>query len=74
MDLDHDACYRAISTRDARFDGQLFVGIKTTSIYCRPICPPRTPKSENATVRCNVFFPNHAPMPGHWNEGRILKS
>jgi AraC family transcriptional regulator of adaptative response / DNA-3-methyladenine glycosylase II len=47
MDLDHDACYRAISTRDARFDGQLFVGVKTTGIYCRPICPARTPKSEN---------------------------
>jgi len=52
MDLDHDACYRAISTRDARFDGQLFVGVKTTGIYCRPICPARTPKRENA-----VFYP-----------------
>jgi AraC family transcriptional regulator of adaptative response / DNA-3-methyladenine glycosylase II len=55
-DLDHDACYRAISTRDARFDGQLFVGVKTTSIYCRPICPARTPKSEKANVRCHVVF------------------
>ncbi|MGC2094384.1 MAG: Ada metal-binding domain-containing protein, partial [Methylocella sp.] len=55
MDLDHDACYRAISTRDARFDGQLFVGVKTTGIYCRPICPARTPKSENV-----VFYPTAA--------------
>jgi AraC family transcriptional regulator of adaptative response / DNA-3-methyladenine glycosylase II len=47
MDLDHDACYRAISARDARFDGRLFTGVKTTGIYCRPICPARTPKSEN---------------------------
>jgi AraC family transcriptional regulator, regulatory protein of adaptative response / DNA-3-methyladenine glycosylase II len=47
MDLDHDACYRAISARDARFDGRLFTGVKTTGIYCRPVCPARTPKSEN---------------------------
>ncbi|HKT53433.1 MAG TPA: DNA-3-methyladenine glycosylase 2 family protein, partial [Caulobacteraceae bacterium] len=55
MDLDPDACYRALSTRDARFDGRLFVGVKTTGIYCRPICPARTPKREN--VR---FFPSAA--------------
>ena len=55
MDLDHNACYRAISTRDARFDGNLFVGVKTTGIYCRPICPARTPKSENV-----VFYPTAA--------------
>ena len=55
MDMDDDACYRALSTRDARFDGRLFVGVKTTGIYCRPICPARTPKREN--VR---FFPSAA--------------
>ncbi len=55
MDLDHDACYRAISTRDARFDGRLFTAVKTTGIYCRPICPARTPKSENV-----VFYPTAA--------------
>ena len=49
MDLDHDACYRALQTRDARFDGRLFIGVKTTGIYCRPICPARTPKRENIT-------------------------
>jgi AraC family transcriptional regulator of adaptative response / DNA-3-methyladenine glycosylase II len=47
MDLDHDACYRAISTRDVRFDGRLFTGVKTTGIYCRPVCPGRIPKREN---------------------------
>jgi AraC family transcriptional regulator of adaptative response / DNA-3-methyladenine glycosylase II len=47
MDLDHDACYRAISARDARFDGRLFTGVKTTGIYCRPVCPARTPMSKN---------------------------
>jgi AraC family transcriptional regulator of adaptative response / DNA-3-methyladenine glycosylase II len=55
MDLDPDACYRALVTRDARFDGRLFVGVKTTGIYCRPICPARTPRREN--VR---FFPSAA--------------
>jgi len=55
MDLDHDACYRAISTRDARFDGRLFFGVRTTGIYCRPICPARTPKSENV-----CFYPTAA--------------
>src|SRR5262249_11753566 len=47
MDMDRTACYRAISTRDARFDGRLFVGVRTTGIYCRPICPARTPKFQN---------------------------
>jgi AraC family transcriptional regulator, regulatory protein of adaptative response / DNA-3-methyladenine glycosylase II len=55
MGLDPDACYRAISTRDARFDGRFFTGVRTTGIYCRPICPARTPKREN--VR---FFPSAA--------------
>ncbi len=47
MDLDHDACYRALKTRDARFDGRLFVAVKTTGIYCRPVCPARLPRPEN---------------------------
>jgi AraC family transcriptional regulator of adaptative response / DNA-3-methyladenine glycosylase II len=51
MILDHDACYRAVSARDARFDGRIYTGVKTTGIYCRPICPARTPKRENV-----VFF------------------
>jgi len=55
MDLDDDACYRAMATRDPRFDGRLFVGVRTTGIYCRPICPARTPKRQN--VR---FFPTAA--------------
>jgi AraC family transcriptional regulator of adaptative response / DNA-3-methyladenine glycosylase II len=55
MDLDPIACYRAISTRDARFDGRLFVGVRTTGIYCRPICPARTPKLENV-----LFYPSAA--------------
>jgi AraC family transcriptional regulator, regulatory protein of adaptative response / DNA-3-methyladenine glycosylase II len=55
MDLDHDACYRAVKLRDARFDGRFFTAVKTTGIYCRPICPARTPQSRNV-----VFFPTAA--------------
>ncbi|PPA73134.1 3-methyladenine DNA glycosylase 2 [Achromobacter spanius] len=49
MNLDHDACYRAISVRDARYDGRFFTAVKTTRIYCRPVCPARTPLSRNVT-------------------------
>ncbi|MBV9748753.1 MAG: helix-turn-helix domain-containing protein [Acetobacteraceae bacterium] len=52
MDLDDDACYRAIVTRDARFDGRIFIAVRTTGIYCRPICPAPTPKRQNVT-----FYP-----------------
>ncbi len=47
MTLDHDICYRAVSSRDARFDGHFFTGVKTTGVYCRPVCPARTPKQVN---------------------------
>ena len=43
MNLDHDACYSAIRVRDARYDGRFFTAVKTTRIYCRPVCPARTP-------------------------------
>src|SRR4051812_34411420 len=55
MELDQDACYRAMATRDARFDGRLFVAVHTTGIYCRPICPARTPKRQNV-----LFFASAA--------------
>jgi AraC family transcriptional regulator of adaptative response / DNA-3-methyladenine glycosylase II len=41
---DRDICYRALESRDTRFDGLIFVGVTTTGIYCRPVCPARTPK------------------------------
>jgi AraC family transcriptional regulator of adaptative response / DNA-3-methyladenine glycosylase II len=41
--LDADVCYRALQTRDARFDGRFFTAVTSTGIYCRPICPARTP-------------------------------
>lgn len=42
MELGFD-CYQALRARDARFDGLFFVGVKTTGVYCRPVCPARTP-------------------------------
>jgi AraC family transcriptional regulator of adaptative response / DNA-3-methyladenine glycosylase II len=47
MKLNKDVCYRALQTRDARFDGHFFIAVLTTKIYCRPICPARIPKLEN---------------------------
>ncbi len=55
FDLDHDTCYRAICRRDARYDGRFFTAVKTTGIYCRPVCPARTPLSKNV-----IFFPTAA--------------
>ena len=39
--------YEALLTRDKRYDGQLFFGVTSTGIYCRPVCPARKPKPEN---------------------------
>jgi AraC family transcriptional regulator of adaptative response / DNA-3-methyladenine glycosylase II len=47
--LDADACYTAMVTRDRRFDGVFFVCVSTTGIYCRPICPARTPGRNRCT-------------------------
>src|SRR5271170_3623859 len=43
------AAYRALESHDGRFDGLIYVGVKSTGIYCRPVCPARTPKYENCT-------------------------
>ncbi len=45
--LDTQRCYSALLSRDARFDGRFFTAVLTTGIYCRPVCPARTPKREN---------------------------
>src|SRR5471030_879288 len=47
MELNSDACFRAVRARDRRFDGRFFVAITSTRIYCRPICPARPAKREN---------------------------
>lgn len=51
MNLDPKICYRAVKSRDPRFDGRFFTGVKTTGIYCRPVCPATTPHQKNV-----VFF------------------
>ena len=51
MDLEQEVCFRALSARDSRFDGVFFVGVTTTGIYCRPVCPARTPGRD----RCRFF-------------------
>ncbi|MDB4941157.1 MAG: transcriptional regulator, AraC family [Labilithrix sp.] len=58
--LDRDLCYRALRARDARFDGRIFVAVRTTGIYCRPICPARTPKLENITFFASATFAQEA--------------
>ena len=47
MELDANACFRAVRARDRRFDGRFFVAISSTHIYCRPICPARPAKRAN---------------------------
>lgn len=47
MELDRRVCDRARRSRDARFDGKFFIAVTSTRIYCRPICPARSPKDEN---------------------------
>ncbi len=53
--LDRDRCYRALATRDARFDGRFYTAVLSTGIYCRPICPARTPRLEHC-----AFYPSAA--------------
>ncbi len=51
----HQIYERARLARDARFDGQFYIGVVTTGIYCRPICPANSPKTENVK-----FYPSAA--------------
>jgi AraC family transcriptional regulator of adaptative response / DNA-3-methyladenine glycosylase II len=60
MTLNDDACYRALLTRDPRFDGVFFIAVKTTGIYCRPVCTARTPGRDR--VR---FFTSPALAESH---------
>lgn len=57
---DFEACYRAVQSRDARFDGWFFTAVRTTGVYCRPSCPATTPLAANVT-----FFPSAAAAQGH---------
>ena len=80
MILEHDRCYRAVTSRDARFDGQFVTAVRTTGIYCRPSCPAVTPKRTNvefwptaaaAQLRgfraCRRCLPDAVPGSPDWN-------
>lgn len=45
--LDRVSCYRALAAKDTRFDGVFFTGVKTTGIYCRPVCTVKTPRESS---------------------------
>jgi AraC family transcriptional regulator, regulatory protein of adaptative response / DNA-3-methyladenine glycosylase II len=57
--LSHDSCYQAFLSHDARFDGRLFACVKTTRIYCRPICRVKPPQLKNC------HFVAHAAQAEH---------
>ena len=78
--LDHDRCYRAAQSRDARFDGWFYVAVRTTGIYCRPSCPAITPKRHNVEFHrsaaaaqqrgfraCKRCRPDAAPGSPEWD-------
>ncbi|QZY28186.1 DNA-3-methyladenine glycosylase 2 family protein [Nocardioides coralli] len=52
--LDPESCYRAVKSRDRRFDGVFYTGVRTTGIYCRPSCPARTPAYGNVTFHATA--------------------
>ena len=78
--IDDEACYRALCSHDARFDGRFFIAVTSTGIYCRPVCRVRTPRRENCRffehaaqaehagfrpcLRCR---PELAPLERHWS-------
>ena len=78
--IDADACYRALCSHDARFDGRFFTAVTSTGIYCRPVCRVRIPRRENCRffkhaaqaeqagfrpcLRCR---PEMAPLERHWS-------
>jgi AraC family transcriptional regulator, regulatory protein of adaptative response / DNA-3-methyladenine glycosylase II len=54
LGLDHDQCYQAFKSHDTRFDGRLFVCVKTTRIYCRPVCRVKPPMLKNCYFVANA--------------------
>lgn len=77
---DFDLCYRALCSRDTRFDGQFFTAVTSTGIYCRPICPAPTPHARNVRFyayaaaaeaagfrACRRCHPEASPGSPDWN-------
>ena len=80
FDTDFDLCYRAVCSRDTRFDGQFFTAVTTTGIYCRPICPAPTPYAQHVRFyscaaaaeaagfrACRRCHPEASPGSPDWN-------
>lgn len=78
--LDEERCYRAVSSRDVRFDGWFFVGVTSTGVFCRPSCPATTPGRANVRFyrtagaaqgagfrACRRCRPDTAPGSPEWN-------
>ncbi len=78
--LDTEACYRAVQSRDRRFDGVFYTAVRTTGIYCRPSCPARTPAAGNVTFHptaasahaagyraCKRCLPDATPGSPEWD-------
>ena len=79
--------YRALSSRDARFDGQFIAGVHSTGIYCRPSCPAMTPQEKNVSFyrtaaaaheaglrACKRCQPDAVPGSPDWNLSDDLAS
>jgi len=58
--LDFDKHYEALCRRDATADGVVFVAVRTTGVYCRPVCPARTPLARNVTFYRSAAAAEHA--------------
>ena len=80
MTLDFDTCYRAVLARDPRFDGRFYTAVTSTGIYCRPVCPARTPARRNMRFyphpgaaeaagfrACRRCRPEASPGSPEWN-------
>lgn len=57
---DLDRCYRAVQSKDSRFDGWFFTAVTTTNVYCRPSCPAMTPKRANVRFYVTAAAAQHA--------------
>jgi AraC family transcriptional regulator of adaptative response / DNA-3-methyladenine glycosylase II len=81
MDIaDTEACYRAVKSRDRRFDGVFYTGVTSTGIYCRPSCPALTPQRRHVTFHrtaaaaqaagfraCKRCLPDATPGSPDWD-------
>lgn len=87
QELDPEACFAAVDSRDSRFDGRFYLGVRTTGIYCRPSCPARTPLPRNCHYfrtaagavaagfrACKRCRPDALPGSREWDSGSDLVS